>query len=567
MPPRVGLCSIGRRSWRGAGASFLAILVLLLQLTTASEASAVEPWSDPDPAGPPARAQISPDIGFRGAAEYRANVAAVRPIDVNGTRDRNFSTIEHRLRLDAGIDWEDKVRLVTSIDVLDGVLWGDNGTLGKAPEPTDGANVTTRNTNFATTCYQLRDGEPSTLAASYHLGLCETDPVYVRRVYGDIVTPVGLLRIGRQPFTDGASLSVNDGDGRRNRFGFSRRGNSADRILFATKPLEAFKPVEARDTSETRGVFAIVAYDRLVTDLPQQFGDDLHGIVGALRWLEPKHSLGGNFEARAYYTYRWDRQYDTSINAVGGRVMSKLGDFTAGAEATAILGTTREISEAFRVISNDPPVDQVVRQFGARGVVRYDQPMYTLYFETDYASGDSDPTTRSPLTQFRFAEDSNVGLLMFKHILAYQSGRAAASGVQLLRDLGAPSYPTDAIASRGSFTNAFAIFPQVDVRPLKNLLLRGGVLMAWAPAKVVDPIASLQRKDGLRIEDDLVNFAGGAPNRYYGTELDLRVQYRMYEHFAADLEGAYLFTGDAFADINGDAVNSYMLQARGTFFF
>ncbi len=80
-------------------------------------------------------------------------------------------------------------------------------------------------------------------------------------------------------------------------------------------------------------------------------------------------------------------------------------------------------------------------------MVRYDQPMYTLYFEADYASGDSDPTTRSPLTQFRFAEDSNVGLLMFKHILAYQSGRAAASGVQLLRDLRAPSYPTDAIAS------------------------------------------------------------------------------------------------------------------------
>jgi hypothetical protein len=93
------------------------------------------------------------------------------------------------------------------------------------------------------------------------------------------------------------------------------------------------------------------------------------------------------------------------------------------------------------------------------------------------------------------------------------------------------------------------------------------VLMAWAPAKVVDPIASLQKKDGVKIEDDLVNFAGGAPNRFYGTELDGRVQYRFMEHFEADLEGAVLFPGSAFADVNGDAVRSFLVQARGTFFF
>lgn len=556
---------------RGGRTSALIGLLGLAWSAWSSDARAVEPWSDADPVGPPARHALTEDIGFRGGAEYRANAVAVRPIDVNGTRDRNFSALEHRLRLDAGIDWQDKVRLVTSVDVLDGVLWGDNGTLGAPPEPTDGANVTTRNPNIATLCYAQRPGDPPTLSSSYHFGLCPTDPVYVRRLYGDVVTPVGLLRIGRQAFTEGASLAVNDGDGRRNRFGFARRGNSADRVLFATKPLEGFKPPSQRDRSETRGVFFIAAYDRYVTDSPQVYGDDLHGFVTALRWLEPVHPHGQDFEARAYFSYRWDQQYGTGVSATGLRVMNTFttrhGNLGAGLEAAVIAGSTREVSEAFRVITNDPPVDQAIRQVGARGVVRWDNPLYTLYLEADYASGDSDPTTRTPLTQFRFAEDSNVGLLMFKHLLAYQSGRAAASGVKLLNDLGAPSYPTDAIASRGSFTNAFAIFPQVDVRPVKNLLLRGGVLMAWAPAKVVDPIVSLQRKDGLRIEDDLVNFAGGAPNRYYGTELDARVQYRMFEHFAADLEGAYLFTGDAFADVNGDAVNSWLVQGRGTFFF
>lgn len=545
----------------------LAAPLLGLALLSTRTAHAVEPWSDADPDGPPDRVSLGAQAGFRGGAEYRANALMIKPLDLNGTRDRHLGTIEHRLRLDAGVDYEDKIRLATSVDVLDGVLWGDNGTTGQIPEPNYGAKLATMNPNGATSCMALRPGETPTEATSYQLGLCQGEPVHVRRLYGDIVTPVGLFRIGRQAFTEGQSIAVNDGDGRKNRFGFARRGQSADRVLFATKPLEAFKPKHERDRSETNGTFLILAYDRLVTGSPHQFGDDLHGFISAVRWLAPRHPFGTDAEARLFVAHRWSGLNNTAITAIGGRAMSRFGDLSVGAEAVVISGSTREISEAFRVITNDPAVPQDVLQTGGRATVRWDKPLYTLYFEADYASADSDPQTRTPLTQFRFSEDTNVGLLMFEHALAYQTARAAAAGVALLRDLRAPSYPLDAISTRGSFTNAFALFPQVDVRPVDNLLLRGGVLMAWAPGKVVDPIASLQRRDGLAIEDDLVNFAGGAPGRYYGTELDGRVQYRFMEHFAADLEAAVLFPGSAFQDVNGDAASSFLLQGRGTFFF
>jgi len=541
---------------------------LLSVLSWSGPAMAVEPWSDPDPAEPPARVPIGGTIGFRGGAEYRANALAIRPLDLASEHDRHLSIIEHRLRLDAAIDHEDKVRLVTSFDILDGVLWGDNGTPLDSAEPTVGANVGTVNVNSAGLCVALRPGEPAQDATSYHYGLCKADPIFVRRVYGDVITPIGLFRIGRQPFTEGASITVNDGNGRRNRFGFARRGNSADRILFATKPLEAFKPPSERDVSEGSGAFLIFAYDRLVTDDPMRFTDDLNGFISAIRVLEPNHPFGSDFEARLYHAYRWSHENDTNVHAVGGRLMSKLqGDFSAGIEAAFVVGSTREVNEAFRVVTNDPSIDQPIRQLGARAVVRWDKALYTLYLEGDYASGDSDPSVRSPLTQFRFAEDANVGLLLFKHVLAYQTARAAAAGVALLKDLGAPSYPSDQIATRGSFTNAAALFPQVDFRPIEDLLFRGGVLFAWAPAKVVDPLRSLSKRDGNQIDDDLVNYAGGKPGRYYGTEIDLRIQYRMFEHFAADLEGAVLFPGSALEDANGDAVNSYLGQARATFFF
>jgi hypothetical protein len=158
-------------------------------------------------------------------------------------------------------------------------------------------------------------------------------------------------------------------------------------------------------------------------------------------------------------------------------------------------------------------------------------------------------------------------LLLFKHVLHYQSARAAMAGVDLLQRLGASTYPTEAINTRGAFTNCFALFPQFDVRPLKNFLVRSGVLFAWAPAPVVNPVASLQARDGLTIQDDLVNFAGGKPGSYYGTELDLRVQYRFVDHFVVDLEAATLVPGNALQDADGYAARSSLVQARTTFYF
>ncbi len=525
----------------------------------------VEPWSDPDPPALPRRYALG-DFGFRGGAEYRAQGVYVDPIALNSISARRVGWIEHRLRLDATVDYLDKIRIVGSVDVLDGALWGDNGTLGKTPAPNAGTNVSVRSPNLTRACIGYRGGDPLTPDA-YGYVLCDAQPIFVRKLYGEVVLPFGLLRIGRQPVNAGVGVQASDGDGRPNRFGVSRTGNLADRVLFATKPLEAFKPKEDRNKSETEGMFLGVGYDRLVTDDPQLFADDVHQFNAGLRYLAPRHALGSDLWLAAYYVHRWDGQYGTAINSLGARAYSRFGPFAAGVDFAFNVGTTREIAEAYKVITNDPVEDQAVRQVGTRAVVRFDQPMWTAYLEADYASGDGDPQVRTPLTQFVFAEDSNVGLLLFKHVLAFQSARASAAAVEITRRLGAVSFPAEAIATRGAFTNAFALFPQADFRPHKDVLIRGGVLFAWAPASVIDQVASLQRRDGLTIDDDLVNFVGGKPGTYYGTELDGRVQWRFLDHFAFDLEGAVLFPGEALRDEDGNAVRSVLVQGRTTFFF
>lgn len=539
--------------------------LLCLLSSTRSSASSPEPWSDSDPADPPTRYSFG-DYGIRAGAEYRANALVIKPLSLNTERDRNASWMEHRLRLDATADYLDKVRITTSVDALESVLWGDNGDYGVAPEPSSGANVNTKNVNSGRVCVKYQEGNPLD-ATSYAYGLCPGDPFFVRRLYGDVLLPVGLLRIGRQAFTEGTAVGVADGDGRKNRFGFAYRGNNVDRVLFATKPLEAFKPKEQRDKSLDRGTFLVLAYDRLVNDRPQLLNDDVHQWITAVRYLEPNLGVLKDVEGRVFHVHRWDRKNDTAVHAFGSRVTYRLADFYAGFDVIGILGKTREVANAFRVITNDPAVDQQIRQFGARAVARYDRPAWTAYLEFDYASGDADPQVRTPLTQITWAEDTNVGLLLFKHVLAYQTARAAAAASELLKSLNAPTIPAESIATGGAFTNAMALFPQFDVRPAKNLLLRGGALFAWAPAPVIDPVRSQQRRDGNQIDDDLVNFVGGKPSQYYGTELDARVQWRYMEHFIFDIEGAILFPGSALEDADGYAARSGMVQGRTTFFF
>jgi hypothetical protein len=550
-----------RRFPSAAAAAAAALSVL------APRAYAVEPWADPDPAAPPERKALGDDYGVRARAEYRIQHTRITPLDLASERDAKFTSFDQRLRVDGTLDFRDRIRLTTSIDVLDGVLWGDNGTLGSSPEPDSGGNINSRNVNFARICFEPRAGGNTVDPKGWSYGLCEANPFFIRRLFVDVVTPVGLLRVGRQAFNEGLALLGSDGDGRRNRFGVANRGNNADRILFATKPLEALKPKDQRDTSEKTGLVVLGGYDRIVGDDPMALGDDVHQVFTAARYAEPQLGDFRNVEGRFFGAWRFNDRFGSRIGSYGARLSGTLGDFTAGAEGALVLGRTRELSEAFSVLTNDPPVSQEVAQVGARTVVRWDRPWLTLYLEGDYASGDSDPRSRTPLTQFRFAEDANVGLLLFKHIYAYQTGRVAAAATELLKNLNAPIIPVEALATRGAMTNAAVIFPQIDVRPSEEWLLRAGVLMAWAPSTVNDPVASVQRQDLFAVPGGLLNYAGGLGGRYYGTEIDGRVQYRWEEHAIVDLEGAVLFPGSALRDRNGDAVTSYLLQARSTFLF
>ncbi len=524
-------------------------------------------------------------------AEYRVETVYLNPVGLNGTLTDSMSYTEQRLRLDAGVQVPDLVRIVTQFDFLNGVLFGDNGDYqggldvneglsGQPPEPGNGLSLTSRWPNSATWGIGLVNPADPLNPDSYGPVLRSVQPVRVNRVYGEVMLPFGLLRVGRQPAAFGPGMSLHDGS-RSNRWGVSKYSYTADRFLFATKVSEAFRMIGAGpgfqpDRSMDDGVFLAVGYDQVVNDDVHRSSDDLHQALAAVQWKARSARWFGldvrRFLFQVAFGGRFGSEFDTRVFQVPVTLDFEVGPVHVLGEFAATFGHTREISEGFAALREPDPAkrhiyDQRIRAYGARLLadVTLGPVMATLEF--DYASGDADPRDETPLTTFSYARDTNVGLLLFEHVLAFETARSAAVGIRNLKNLGAGSFPLTELASDGRFQNAIALFPQVLYRPHPSLGVRFGTLFAWSAAPVVDPVMTLLAEDGKRIDDDAVNWNGGRPARYYGTELDLQIEWTFREHFLWTLEGAVLFPGAALKDRSGDAVKAFLVENRFTFVF
>ena len=91
--------------------------------------------------------------------------------------------------------------------------------------------------------------------------------------------------------------------------------------------------------------------------------------------------------------------------------------------------------------------------------------------------------------------------------------------------------------------------------------------MAWSPDGVVDPVETALNEDGAEISDDAVNFHGGAVGHYYGTEVDLQIEWTFQRFFTWTIEAAAMVPGDALHDRDGNAVPSFMVENRFVFAF
>jgi hypothetical protein len=510
---------------------------------------------------------------------YRVRSVYVDPLDLSGEAVTDVFWTEQRMRMDWGIQLARIGGIHLQLDVLDGVLFGDNGEFPGDPQSFSGVAVSSRRPNRTAWSIGARSGRDPLDPDSYVPVLGGVEPVRVHHAWAEVFLPVGLLRVGRQPQSLGDGISAHDG-GDYNRWGASSFSHTADRILFATKLDEAVRMMTAGpdyipNVSIDEGLFFFLGYDWMVQDDIHASYDDLYALLGGLQWRAPRVTLAGAVwrDILASWTvmHRRSPEFDSEVWAFPMRLSGGVGPVEADFQFSMISGSTREISEGFAALSGRQPVNQELSAFGGHGRIDVEVGPVDLTLELDYATGDGDPRPSTPLTMFSFARDFNVGLLLFEHVLAFESARSAAVGIENLAQLDAGSFPLTEVATHGRFTNALALFPQVRWRILESddhwLHMRFGVLMAWPDAGLVDPVLTTLQEDGLEITDDAVNFHGGDPGSYYGTEFDFQLEWRFREYFHWVGEAALLLPGDSLEDEHGNASPSFSFENRFVFAF
>ncbi|WP_441292825.1 TIGR04551 family protein [Sorangium sp. KYC3313] len=164
---------------------------------------------------------------------YKGNVVSLcNPSETTSGGSRSFESCKNdtqaganmRFRLNPELHISDNLRILTQVDLLDNVVLGSTPD-GYANQPAAGGG------------YQVaRRGGYSPLGAfsstqwAPSAGINATkDSISVKRIWGEYMTPVGLLRFGRMPNHWGLGMVANSGDGYDSDY-----QSTVDRLMFVT---------------------------------------------------------------------------------------------------------------------------------------------------------------------------------------------------------------------------------------------------------------------------------------------------------------------------------------------
>lgn len=378
------------------------------------------------------------------------------------------------------------------------------------------------------------------------------NPVRVepRWLYVDLSFPFGRLRAGQAPFHAGFGMVANDGD-HPTPFGDYEGGAK-------------FERVELRLGHRKSRVRALVAADLVYEDerarlidgdlayrgtLGIDFGKEDQSRIGVFGIF--RHQRGSERAGRTPV----ENEFLIDSNATfSAKIAGSSGFVFGGYEVATRVGDSSFV-RALSGTVDDPGAD--LRGFGAiarlgavlvsgRREARWGSLVMAL--EWGYASGDDDPLDGS-VKSFRFDPNYNVGLILFDEVLRWKTARSRALAAGAERISGADLEP-----SNGAVFGATYVHPTLIVRPVPELDLKAGAVLAQATSDFVDP-GRLAFDGRYRNYDD-----GDASARDLGLELDAGVEYRLALASPMTLElgaqGALFFPGHAFTSLSGQALGT-----------
>lgn len=375
-------------------------------------------------------------------------------LDEKKTPQAQESFGEHRLRWSPKINFGKNFEIIASADILTGQIFGDTSNYGK--------DVLLRPRNEI-------DGFKTIL---------------LRHFYLKWLTPYGFLEAGQMPSNWGLGLVANDGEGFDDDFGDNRYGDIVERIIFITRPVEAFSKREfaknfyfglGGDLVYFDEFATLMAGDRAIEGIGTIFYKserDFYGVYVAYR--NQKDDDGDKISATAFDLYlkkEFDIQYLEGI-------------LSFDLEGVFIVGRTTRVS--FERAKDGADIMGYGLVF--RGGLESKSTGLFPLLEIGMASGDNDIQDKK-IRSFSFDPDYRVGMILFEEVL----GRMSSFSTDRVSDpnlLYKPPAGYELAATNGSITNAFYIYPKITYTPFKNLELKIAFLYARAIAAVIDPYNS-----------------------------------------------------------------------------
>ncbi len=147
------------------------------------------------------------------------------PRNPNSADERTNVGVNMRFRFEPTINVSEDVRIRTQIDALDNLVWGS--TPDYSFSRNGGANYWNDRNDFS--IFSQSQTAPRAGVNSLN------DSIMMKRVWGEIMTPVGILRFGRMGSHWGLGMLHNDGNGIDNDW-----GDTVDRISFTAEPFAGF---------------------------------------------------------------------------------------------------------------------------------------------------------------------------------------------------------------------------------------------------------------------------------------------------------------------------------------
>lgn len=139
--------------------------------------------------------------------------------------DRTQAGVNMRFRLEPTINVSEEVRIRAQIDMLDNLVWGSTPDYAFSRNASNGYWYDRNQFSlFSMSQTTQRSGVNSL-----------QDSIAVKRVWGEVSTPIGILRFGRMGTHWGLGMLYNDGNGIDNDY-----GDTVDRVSFTIEPFSGF---------------------------------------------------------------------------------------------------------------------------------------------------------------------------------------------------------------------------------------------------------------------------------------------------------------------------------------